>query len=87
MIKRIPSGASARPSAPPTNDRNTDSVRTCRSTRPELAPSAVRIAISFWRPKALAKIRLATLTHAISSTHATAPSRTSMAGRTSLTRS
>ena len=61
------------------------SERICRTTRTELAPRAVRIAISFCRARVLTKTRLATLAHAISSTNPTAPSKTSKAGRTSPT--
>ncbi len=52
---------------------------------PRLAPIAVRIAISRWRPAARASSRLATLAQAIRSTKPTAPTRISRASRTSPT--
>jgi hypothetical protein len=52
-------------------------------TRPRVAPSASRTAISFRRDDDRASIRLATLAAAISSTSPTAPSSTSRAGRMS----
>ena len=51
------------------------------------APKAVRIASSLRRASVVANTRFATLAHAISNTKATAPSKTSNAGRTSPTSS
>ena len=65
--------ASNTPNTPPASDISTVSDSTCRSTRPRLAPSTVRIAISFRRPHVFASVRFATFAHAISSTNATAP--------------
>ena len=44
-----PTRASNTPSAPPAIDNSTPSVMNCRSSRPRLAPSAVRTANSRWR--------------------------------------
>src|SRR5438034_6609321 len=61
------------------------SVSNWRIVRQRLAPSAVRIAISFRRATARTRRRLATLTHAISSTKTTAPASTSSPKRMSPT--
>ena len=79
--------ATPTPKSPPQSESSTVSETTCCNTRLRVAPSAERIAISFWREMVLARTRLATFAQAINSTNATAPSNTSSAGRTSPTRS
>ena len=74
--------AIARPAAPPRTPSSTLSVSSWRTSRFQLAPSAVLTAISFCRLVARVSNRLATLAHAISSTSATEPSTTSTATRT-----
>ena len=69
---RIPNVASNRPSVPPTSASTTLSVRSWRMSRRALAPRAAREAISFSRTADRASSRLATFTHAISRTKATA---------------
>ena len=54
----------------------------CRTSRCQLAPSAVRTATSFCLPVARVSSRLATLAHAMSSTSVTEPITTSTASRT-----
>ena len=66
-------------------DSKTLSVSNWRIRSPRLAPRAVRMAISRWRPAARASSRLATLAQAIRRTKPTAPTRISRAGRTSPT--
>ena len=78
-----PTYASPKPSAPPTNARITLSVSICRTVRQRLAPSAVRIAISFCRAAARASSRFAIFAHAISNTNPTANSSTTNGRRTS----
>ena len=56
---------------------STPSASSCCTTRSRLAPSAPRSAISLARPCVRTSIRLARLAQAMSSTSATAPSRTS----------
>ncbi len=75
------------PSAPPATASTALSVSSCRAMAQRLAPSAVRSANSPSRTVARTSSRWATLAHAISSTSATAPSRTSSAGRACLTTS
>ena len=74
-----PTRASNRPSAPPAIDSSTPSVMNCRSSRPRLAPSAVRTANSRCRASARASSRLARFAHAISSTRPTAACSTQIA--------
>ncbi|HOK45708.1 MAG TPA: hypothetical protein PLK67_07245, partial [Bryobacteraceae bacterium] len=75
--------ASRTPSAPPAAASNTLSVRSCTIMSRREAPSAARSAISFFRSAARASSRLATFTHAISSTTQTAPSSIAMVRRES----
>src|SRR2546429_4297443 len=71
----MPKHARKSPTVPPASERSTVSARIWRSTAARLAPSDVRIAISFFRARVLASTRLATLAHAIKRTKATAPNR------------
>ena len=64
------------PSAPPTAANNMDSVNSCCTMRRRPAPSAERMAISRRRREARINSKPATLTQAMSSTNATAPSST-----------
>ena len=61
------------PNAPAMEANSTLSIRSCRTTRQRVAPSAVRTLISRERRPDRARSRLLTLAHAISSTHDTAP--------------
>ena len=61
------------PRRPPPSASTRLSTRSWRTTRNRLAPSATRIATSRWRLAPRARIRLATLAHAISSTRPTIP--------------
>ena len=70
---------------PPSSESTALSVRSWRTTRLRLAPNAMRTATSRCRTVARASSRLATLTTAIKSTSAIAPSNTSKAVETSLT--
>ena len=70
--------------APPTNASRRLSTRNCRISLARDAPSATRTAISRCRTAARASSRFARLAQVISRTHATAPSSTNMARRTSL---
>ena len=70
---------------PPSSERTALSVRSWRTTLLRLAPNAMRTATSRCRTVARARSRLATLTTAINSTRAIAPSNTSKAVETSLT--
>jgi hypothetical protein len=63
-----PHAASSTPSAPPPSESSVLSVNICLTSRPRLAPSAVRIAISGWRRRTRARLRFATFAHAMSST-------------------
>ena len=65
---------SSSPATPPSRPSSTLSVSSWRTSRCQLAPSAVRTAISFCRPVARVSSRLATFAHAISSTSVTEPS-------------
>src|SRR5439155_21680577 len=49
---RTPHEPSIRPKAPPARANSKLSVSSCRTMRPRLAPMAVRMAISLWRPVA-----------------------------------
>ena len=71
--------AASNPAAPPIDDSTRLSTSSCRSSRPRLAPSAVRTAISFCRDAARASSRFATFADAISSTQPTAQSSTTSA--------
>ena len=55
------------PSAPPSTAIRKLSVSTSAARRPRLAPSASRVAVSRWRPAALARKRPATLAHTMNS--------------------
>ena len=74
--------ASARPAAPPAADSTRLSVRSCRTSRVRLPPSAARIVSSRWRAAPRESSRFAMFAQAISSTRATALARTRIAGRT-----
>ena len=87
MLARVPHAASNTPRTPPVTANRMLSVRSCRTTRPRLAPRAARIANSRVRPVERASRRLAMLTHAISRTKPTAPSKTQRRGATSPTMS
>ena len=76
-----PAHASPMPITPPAAPISRLSVRSCRTSRPRPAPIAARSAISRSRTDARASSRFATFVHAISSTQATAPSSTRIAGR------
>ncbi len=82
---RVPQAASSSPKPPPAIASPRLSVRSCRIRRPWPAPErcANRKLPAACLERASSK--LATLTHAISNTNATAPSRTSNTGRTSPT--
>ena len=69
---RLPTPASASPSSPPSAARSRLSTKSWRTSRRRPDPSAARIANSWTRPVARTSTRLATLTHATSSTSATA---------------
>ena len=56
------------------------STKNCRTSRPWLAPNAIRAAISRCRPTARDSRRFATLAQAISNTNPTATRSTSSAG-------
>ena len=71
---RTPSAASASPATPPSPARTRLSTMSCRASRPRPEPSAARIANSWTRPVARTRTRLATFTHATSSTSPTAMS-------------
>ena len=78
----MPQPANSTPSPPPMRERTRLSVSSCRTSRQRLAPSAVRMAISFWRAAARASSRLATLAQVMIRTKPTAPSSTSSGNRT-----
>ena len=84
---RTPHQASSSPNAPPRAASVTLSVSIWRISRARVAPTAARMAISRSRTVARASSRLATFTHAISSTKPTAPARISRVGRALPTRS
>ena len=63
--------ARSKAAAAPAADSTIASVRSCRTSRPRLAPIASRMPISFCRLDARASSMLATLAHAISSTRPT----------------
>ena len=79
--------ASARPAAPPAADSTRLSVRSCRTSRERLPPSAARIVSSRWRAAPRESSRFAMLAQAMSSTRATALASTRIAGRTVSVRS
>ena len=68
---------------PPIAAINALLVSNWRINARRVAPSAIRVAISRWRPEARASSRFATLAQAISNTRPTAPARISSTGRTS----
>ncbi len=72
---------SSRPATPPAAAMTRLSVASCRTIRPRLAPSAMRVASSRRRPDARASSRLAMLAQAMSSTKVTAPASATSAGR------
>ncbi len=82
---RTPAKPNASPSTPPAIASIMLSVKSWRTIRVRLAPSAARMANSRLRPVARTSSRLATLAHAINSTNATAPSRISNDRRESAT--
>ena len=65
---RLPHQAAGTARAPPINASTILSARSCRTSRPRLAPSACLMAISQRRLEARAKSRLAMLAHATSNT-------------------
>jgi hypothetical protein len=65
---------SANPAAQPMDESSRLSVKNCCTSRPRLAPSAARMAVSARRRVARANSRFATFEHAISRTSTTAPS-------------
>src|ERR1017187_3039726 len=73
--------ARGNPMAVPAVQSTIDSVRSCEAKRRRPAPKAVRSANSRWRDAVSARIRLAMLPQAISSTQPAAPNRMSSAGR------
>ena len=73
------------PSTPPQSPSTALSVRHWRINRPRPAPSATRTASSRSRETARASSKLATFTHAISSTRLTAPNSNHSVDRTSST--
>ncbi len=79
--------ARARPAAPPAADRTRLSVRSCRTSRVRLPPSAARIVNSRWRAAPRESSRFAMFAQAMSSTRATALASTRIAGRTVSVRS
>ena len=68
----MPVYARPQPSTVPPSASSTLSIRSCRTTRHRLAPSAARIAISRSRAVDRASSMLATLAQAISNSSATA---------------
>ena len=70
---RTPAIASSIPAMEPHNDSKVLSVSSWRMTRPRLAPSALRTAISRCLVVPLINSRLATFAHAMSNTKATVP--------------
>ena len=65
ILGKSPTAANATitPSKPPARERRTLSVRSCRITRPRLAPIAVRMATSLPREAARASKRSVSYTH------------------------
>ena len=80
---RTTTHASAMPARPPIDDSSTLSVRSCRTRRARLAPTASRTASSRRRDAALESRRLAMFAHAISSTAPTTPPSSSATDRIS----
>ena len=74
LNREIPTCASARPKSVPAVASTNDSASRRAMRRRRLAPSAVRMAISFVRTAVRAMSRLATFAHAMSITPNTAPS-------------
>ncbi len=79
--------AKSNPNPPPIKANSMFSVINCRTRRIPLAPSALRMAISFSLAFARTSSKLTTLVHDIRSTKLTAPKSTSKAGRISPTMS
>ena len=77
LMARTDHQVTSSPTRPPLQESVTLSIRSWRTSRPWLAPNAVRIAISCCRVAVLASRRLATLAQAMSSTKLTAASSTS----------
>ena len=75
-MAETPHHAHSTPTAPPAADSARLSTRSCRISRPRVAPMASRTAISRRRPLARESSRLATLAQAISSTRLVAMART-----------
>ena len=73
VIRPIDQLATTSPAAPPRTPSATLSVRSCRTSRPRLAPRAWRTAISLRRAAARASRRFARLAHAIASAMPAAP--------------
>ena len=67
----------AMPARPPSTPSNRHSTSSCRAMRNRVPPSAARTASSRVRPTPRARIRLAMLAHASSSTNSTTPPSTS----------
>ena len=78
---RVPANARISPSTAPLQDSTMPSVSICASRRRRPAPSAVRMAISFWRAAVRASSRLDRFAQTISITIATAPASTQTASR------
>ncbi len=72
LISARPQAASGRPSAVPSSDSSSPSVKSCRAIRARLAPSAARSAISRRRAAPRASCRFATFAQARSSRKPTA---------------
>ncbi len=81
LRRSTPQTAKHTPSAPPARLSSRLSLRICAIRRPRRAPNAARIPISLLRPVTRASNRLATFTHASSSSSPTAPRSNSNAGR------
>ena len=77
--------ASNTPRIAPRSPSSALSVSICRTRRRRRAPSAARMASSFFRSALRARSRLATLAHAMSSTNPTAPNRMRSTDRASPT--
>ena len=82
-MKSIVQRATSRPAAPPSTASRHDSTSSCEMSCSRLAPSDSRIAISLARAAARASSRLAMFAHAMISTSAVTPSRSSSGVRAS----
>ena len=78
---RVPAMASTNPTIAPLHESTIPSVSICATSRHRPAPSAVRIAISFWRAAVRASSRFDRFAHTISITMPTAPASTQTARR------